>query len=32
MHDAVQAVEAWVDDPDAELPTCSASANAGAAS
>jgi PDZ domain-containing protein len=32
MHDAVQAIEAWVDDPDADLPTCSASADAEAGS
>lgn len=26
MHDAVEAIQAWVEDPDVALPTCSASA------
>lgn len=30
MHDAVQAIETWVDDPDASLPACTTSADAGA--
>ena len=29
MHDAVEALETWVDDPDAALPSCSTSGQAG---
>ena len=29
MHDAVEALETWVDDPDATLPTCPTSGQAG---
>ena len=31
LHDAVEALETWADDPDATLPACSASASAASA-
>jgi hypothetical protein len=29
MHDARLAIEAWVEDPDADLPSCEQQADAG---